>query len=92
MWPVVLLSGLHQILLLFVHFAILVVLAADALLALGGKKLLLLQLRLSFVHLLYQKTLKKMLLASISPKVLNIILALYLESLRSLLKLSKVLA
>ena len=92
MWPVVLLSGLHQILLLFVYFAILVVLAADALLALGGKKLLLLQLRLSFVHLLYQKTLKKMLLASISPKVLNIILALYLESLRSLLKLSKVLA
>ena len=92
MWPFVLLSGLHQILLLFVYFAILVVLAADALLALGGKKLLLLQLRLSFVHLLYQKTLKKMLLASISPKVLNIILALYLESLRSLLKLSKVLA
>ena len=95
MWPITPLSIMHQRLLL-IHLATLMVLAAHALLAFGGKRLLLLQLGLSFIHVLFlhfdQKTLKKVLLATISPKVLSVDWALYFEILWSSLKLSKVLA
>ena len=95
MWSIAPLSIMHQRLLL-IHLAILVVLAAHALLTFGGKRLLFLQLGLSFIQFLVlyfdQKTLKKVLLATISPKVLSVICALNFEFLWSFLELSKVLA
>ena len=81
---------MHQWLLFAVHFAILVVFAAHALPAFGINRLLL----LCFVHFTFfffcHKTFYKVLLATISLKVLRVICTLNLEFLWSLLKLCKV--
>ena len=69
-----------------VHFVILVVFPAHALLALRINRLLLLYFVQFIFFYFYRKTLKKVLLATISSKVLRIIWALNLEILWSLLK------